>query len=78
MGYISDIRKFVGHEPILTAGVVLFIFNDKNPIIFFNAHIRLTRLSITEIDILSDEIPEQIKPKALRLCPLCKKKLYLS
>ena len=33
MSYIKDLRKFVGHEPILTAGVVLFIFNDKNEIL---------------------------------------------
>lgn len=24
MGYISEIRKYVGHQPILTAGVGLF------------------------------------------------------
>ena len=33
MGYISDIRKYVGHEPILTAGVVLFVFNDKSQVL---------------------------------------------
>lgn len=28
MSYIKKLRKFVGHEPILTAGVCLFMFND--------------------------------------------------
>ena len=27
MSYIKDLRKFVGHEPILTAGVVLYILD---------------------------------------------------
>ena len=29
MSYIKDLRRFVGHEPILTAGVGLIVFNDK-------------------------------------------------
>ena len=33
MGYISDLRKYVGHEPILTAGVGLFVFNDENKVL---------------------------------------------
>ena len=33
MGYISDIRKYVGHEAILTAGVVLFVFNNENKVL---------------------------------------------
>ena len=33
MGYIRNIRKYVGHEPILTAGVELFVFNDKDEIL---------------------------------------------
>ena len=33
MGYISEIRKKVGHEPILTAGVGLFIFNDHDEVL---------------------------------------------
>lgn len=33
MGYIQDIRKKVGHEPILTAGVGLFIFNENNEVL---------------------------------------------
>ncbi len=33
MGYISDIRKKVGHEPILTAGVGLFVFNDQDEVL---------------------------------------------
>ena len=27
--YIKFLRQYVGHEPILTAGVGLFIFNEK-------------------------------------------------
>lgn len=33
MGYIQDIRKKVGHDPILTAGVGLFVFNENNEIL---------------------------------------------
>lgn len=33
MGYISDLRKYVGHEPILTAGVGLFVFNDEDRVL---------------------------------------------
>ena len=33
MGYISDIRKYVGHMPILTAGVGLLVFNDERKIL---------------------------------------------
>lgn len=33
MGYIKNIRNYVGHEPILTAGVELFVFNDKDEIL---------------------------------------------
>ena len=30
MGYINDLRKYVGHQPILTAGVGLLVFNEGN------------------------------------------------
>lgn len=33
MGYIQDLRKKVGHDPILTAGVGLFVFNEKNEVL---------------------------------------------
>lgn len=33
MGYISDLRKYVGNEPILTAGVGLFVFNDEDRVL---------------------------------------------
>lgn len=33
MGYISNLRKYVGHEPILTAGVGLFIFNREHKVL---------------------------------------------
>lgn len=33
MGYISNLRKYVGHEPILTAGVILFVFNDEDKVL---------------------------------------------
>lgn len=33
MGYIQDLRKKVGHAPILTAGVGLFVFNEKNEVL---------------------------------------------
>ena len=33
MSYIKDLRKYVGHNPILTAGVGLFVFNDKDEVL---------------------------------------------
>ncbi len=33
MSYIKDLRKYVGHEPILTAGVGLFVFNDQDKVL---------------------------------------------
>ena len=33
MGYISELRKYVGHRPILTAGVILCVFNDENKLL---------------------------------------------
>ncbi len=33
MGYITNLRKYVGHEPILTAGVGLFVFNSENKVL---------------------------------------------
>lgn len=33
MGYIMELRKYVGHNPILTAGVELLVFNNKNQVL---------------------------------------------
>lgn len=33
MSYIKDLRKYVGHNPILTAGVGLLIFNNENKVL---------------------------------------------
>lgn len=33
MGYIEDMRKYIGHAPILTAGVGLLVFNDENKVL---------------------------------------------
>lgn len=33
MSYIEDLRKYVGHNPILTAGVGLLVFNNKNQVL---------------------------------------------
>ena len=33
MSYIKDLRKYVGHEPILTAGVGLFVFNNDGKVL---------------------------------------------
>lgn len=33
MSYIKDLRKYVGHEPILTAGVGLFVFNENDEVL---------------------------------------------
>lgn len=33
MSYIKYLRKYVGHEPILTAGTGLLVFNDRNEVL---------------------------------------------
>ena len=33
MGYVKDLRKYVGHNPILTAGSVLLVYNKKNQVL---------------------------------------------
>ena len=33
MSYIKDLRKYVGHSPILTAGVGLIVFNKQSEIL---------------------------------------------
>ena len=33
MSYIKDIRRFVGHSPILTAGTLILVFNDKDEVL---------------------------------------------
>ena len=33
MGYITNLRKYVGHEPILTAGVGLLVFNREDKVL---------------------------------------------
>lgn len=33
MSYVKFLRQYVGHEPILTAGVGLLVFNEKNEVL---------------------------------------------
>ena len=33
MNYYEKIRKFIGHDPILTAGTILLVFNEKREIL---------------------------------------------
>lgn len=33
MSYIKELRKYVGHAPILTAGVGLFVFNENKQVL---------------------------------------------
>ncbi len=33
MSYIKFLREYVGHRPILTAGVGLFVFNEENKVL---------------------------------------------
>lgn len=33
MGYIADLRKFVGHSPIIGVGATTLVFNEKNEIL---------------------------------------------
>ena len=33
MNYCENLRKYVGHNPILTAGTILVVFNEKNEIL---------------------------------------------
>lgn len=33
MNYYEKLRKFIGHDPILTAGTILLVFNEKREIL---------------------------------------------
>jgi len=33
MGYIMDLRKYVGHEPLIGLGATTLVFNDKNELL---------------------------------------------
>jgi len=33
MGYFSELRKFVGHSPLLMVGATVFVLNDKNQLL---------------------------------------------
>lgn len=33
MGYIMDLRKYVGHEPLIGVGATTLVFNDKDEIL---------------------------------------------
>jgi len=33
MGYIMDLRKHVGHEPLIVLGATTLVFNDKNELL---------------------------------------------
>ena len=33
MNYYQKLRKFIGHDPILTSGTILVVFNDKREIL---------------------------------------------
>lgn len=33
MNYIKFLRQYVGHEPIITAGVGLFVFNENKEVL---------------------------------------------
>ena len=33
MSYVKFLRQYVGHEPILTAGAGMFVFNEKNEVL---------------------------------------------
>lgn len=33
MSYISELRKLVGHQPIINAGATVIVLNEKNEIL---------------------------------------------
>ena len=33
MGYIMNLRKYVGHEPIIGLGATTLVFNNKNELL---------------------------------------------
>lgn len=33
MSYISELRKYIGHQPIINIGVTIIVLNDKNEIL---------------------------------------------
>ena len=45
MGYISDIRKYVGHCPIMVTAAMCIIFDEENKrILFSNSHLSVKDL----------------------------------
>lgn len=33
MGYINDLRKFVGHDPLIGIGATVLVFNEKQELL---------------------------------------------
>ena len=33
MSYISELRKYIGHQPIINIGATIIVLNDKNEIL---------------------------------------------
>ena len=33
MSYISELRKYIGHQPIISVGATVLVFNEKNEIL---------------------------------------------
>jgi 8-oxo-dGTP pyrophosphatase MutT (NUDIX family) len=62
MGYIMNLRKYVGHEPIIGLGATTMIFNDKNEILL---NLR-TDTNTWGIPGGSMELYEDIKETAIR------------
>ena len=39
MGYIMNLRKYIGHEPLIGIGATTLVLNDKKEILLYNYHI---------------------------------------
>lgn len=62
MGYIMNLRKYVGHEPIIELGATTLVFNDKNELLL---NLR-TDTNTWGIPRGSMELYENIKDTAVR------------
>lgn len=62
MGYIMNLRKYVGHEPLIGVGATTLVFNDKNELLL---NLR-TDTNTWEIPGGSMELNETIEETAIR------------
>ena len=61
MAYIMNLRKYVGHEPLIGLGATTLVFNEKNEILSSeNLKSRIRFMSKLELDNLADGVHQGI------------------